>query len=54
MREREGGEGEGGWGTMSYPNHGGPDKHLQKPDLYTLASIAEAAGVDLRIVLLVE
>ena len=37
---------------MSYPNHGGVDKAIQKPDLRLLAEVANMAGVDLRIILL--
>ena len=39
-------------GMMSYPNFGGPDRLIQNPDMFTLAKLAEAAGIDLRIVLL--
>ena len=39
-------------GMMSYPNFGGRDRMLQNPDMFTLAKLAEAAGIDLRIVLL--
>ena len=38
---------------ISYPNGGGPDRVFQNPDLLALAKLAESAGVDLRIVLLV-
>lgn len=46
------GAGEGGWGMMSYPNHGGADKAIQKPDLRLLVEVANMADVDLRIILL--
>ena len=40
-------------GMMSYPNLLGIDRALQNPDVRALANLAERAGVDLRIVLLV-
>eukprot|EP00435_Cladocopium_sp_Y103_P065422 s995_g27.t1 len=40
-------------GMMSYPNFLGRDRALQNPDVPALAQLAEDAGVDLRIVLLV-
>ncbi|CAK9045180.1 Uncharacterized protein SCF082_LOCUS25549 [Durusdinium trenchii] len=39
-------------GMMSYPNFEGVDRATQNPDIFELAKLAEAAGVDLRIVLL--
>ena len=36
-------------GMMSYPNFGPPDKVLHHPDMQTLATMAEAAGADLRV-----
>ncbi|CAE7232178.1 unnamed protein product [Symbiodinium natans] len=39
-------------GMMSYPNMGGKDRAGRNPDIFALAKLAEAAGVDLRIVLL--
>ncbi|KAH8065744.1 protein serine/threonine phosphatase [Aureococcus anophagefferens] len=36
-------------GMMSYPNFGPPDKMLHHPDMQTLATMAEAAGADLRV-----
>lgn len=38
--------------VMSYPNYGGPGKVLQYLDLAMLARVAEAAGVDFRVVYL--
>ena len=40
-------------GMMSYPNLLGANRALQNPDVRALANLAELAGVDLRIVLLV-
>ena len=39
-------------GMMSYPNFGGSDRVTRNPDVVSLARLAEAAGADLRIVLL--
>ena len=39
-------------GMMSYPNFMGQDRAIQNPDVHALANLAEAAGVDLRIVLM--
>ena len=36
-------------GMMSYPNFGGPLKHLKTPDVELLASLVESGGGDLRI-----
>ena len=44
---------EGTSGMMSYPNLFGVDRALQYPNVHALAKLAEDAGVDLRIVLLV-
>eukprot|EP00438_Fugacium_kawagutii_P023297 Skav226234 [mRNA] locus=scaffold1218:411728:412411:- [translate_table: standard] len=43
---------EPGSGMMSYPNFGGPSRAIQTPDVRALARLAEDAGVDLRIVLM--
>jgi len=40
-------------GMMSFPNFLGPDRAIQNPDIHALAKVAEDAGIDLRIVLLV-
>lgn len=37
---------------MSYPNFDVKEKSLTRPDFFTLAALAEAAGVDFRVVLL--
>lgn len=39
-------------GQLSYPNFGGPLRNLHNPDLHVLAAIAEAARIDLRILVL--
>eukprot|EP00750_Incisomonas_marina_P023655 INCI5049.6.p1 GENE.INCI5049.6~~INCI5049.6.p1 ORF type:complete len:289 (-),score=57.53 INCI5049.6:69-935(-) len=39
-------------GMMSYPNFGGPLKVLQHPNIRLLAELAEKAGVDLRIIVM--
>lgn len=39
-------------GMMSYPNYDGIDKALEVPDIVLLASLAESAGLDLRILVL--
>ena len=39
-------------GMLSYPNYDGVDKALDVPDIVFLASLAESAGLDLRIVVL--
>eukprot|EP00438_Fugacium_kawagutii_P022804 Skav204862 [mRNA] locus=scaffold2222:54031:56790:+ [translate_table: standard] len=41
-----------GSGMMSYPNWGGPSRAIQVPDVRALAHLAEDAGFDLRIVLM--
>jgi hypothetical protein len=41
-----------GVGRMSYPNFGGWDKPLHIPDVRLLARLAEEAGLDLRIIVL--
>jgi hypothetical protein len=37
---------------MSYPNGPAVHKSLDRPDMYVLASLAEGAGLDLRVVVL--
>jgi hypothetical protein len=39
-------------GMLSYPNHAGPYRELHSPDMHVIAAIAEATGLDLRIVVL--
>ena len=39
-------------GELSYPNFGGAEKHLHHPDLRVLATLAETAEVDLRVLVL--
>ena len=41
-----------GTGMMSYPNYGGRNKAIRHPDIHMLARLAEEAGVDLRIVVI--
>lgn len=38
---------------MSYPNYGGPNKAIRHPDVHLLARLAEEAGVDLRVVVII-
>lgn len=40
-------------GMMSYPNFGGSLKPIRHPDVALLAQLAEAAGVDLRVVVII-
>lgn len=44
--------GGGGSGQMSYPNFSGGDKSLHHPNVHELAALAEAAGVDFRVLVL--
>ena len=39
-------------GMLSYPNFDGPNRNVHNPDLHVLASVAEAAGIDFRIIVL--
>jgi len=39
-------------GEMSYPNYGGENKTLHRPDIRLLAELAEEAAIDLRILVL--
>jgi hypothetical protein len=39
-------------GQLSYPNFEGPLRNLHNPDLHVLAAIAEAAGIDFRVLVL--
>ena len=39
-------------GQLSYPNFEGPLRNLHNPDVHALAAIAEAAGVDFRMLVL--
>lgn len=39
-------------GMLSYPNYNGAYKTLDHPDAFTLAQLAEAAGIDFRVVVL--
>lgn len=38
---------------MSYPNFGGNNKAIRHPDVHLLARLAEQAGVDLRVVVII-
>lgn len=41
-----------GSGAMSYPNYDGRFKSMDNPDVYTMAMIAESAGLDFRVIVL--
>jgi hypothetical protein len=39
-------------GMLSYPNYDGPGREVQNPNMHLLAAVAEAAGLDFRVLVL--